>query len=445
MNMSYGKLLATIKKYGGSSTTGKGTLRNIATRCRPNQQVNGTISASLNGTYHINLGEDIDPTVGIKVVMGNWYVTNAGEFTNVPGSATVYVAIEYPIHSRWTLATWGGAHFTTIAAGANATTDAIKGLAIKKGDAFKVRSFINYGVAGNFPISMNSITSGLEGNTLLSGDNSQYGWTPAQWTAVTLDPRALILGTGVNASGGAVTGAYANYPLAVLGVSNTPSVMIYGDSRAGGYNDCSTGTGTTNAIPMDWGYLGMGEVARSIGHLLPYCNLGIPSDTIQGFNASNTLRLGQLAYHTHACVQYGINDLTAGRTAATIESALSTAYTAINGTTGAAGVGVKVSQSTIPPVTTSTDSWATTTNQSTVASNAARIALNTWIMGKPAPLWAAHDVASVIQDASNSGIWRAPNSTNSVPAAITGDGTHETPYAYQLIQLANVIDPTTFS
>ncbi len=226
----------------------------------------------------------------------------------------------------------------------------------------------------------------------------------------------------------------AFFPTAVLAQSNVPSVVLYGDSRCAGSFDNPA---------LNIGYSGIGEVARSLDARLPYCNVGCGSDRASYFNAplagtvGSPLRMSLAPYHTHAHVEYGTNDLTAGTlTSLQLQAQLQTLWNACVGVVGAAGVALKVSQSTISPVTTSTDSWATTANQTLAPSNGARVTTNNWIRQTPAPLWHYFDVADAIESARDSGKWKAPG--------ISTDGTHETPVGYRTIADLVAIDSTLF-
>jgi hypothetical protein len=429
MSLGLGEFKKLLKLAGvGSGGGGSGpvtppgqTLRNIATRCRQNYQtyVTTTALASYSRTLHTNRGDDVS---SVQVVHGNWYANNVQEF-NVSVAATYYVGIEYPA-GTFTLAEWstatGTPHATaaTCASGANVTTDAIP-VEIPSGAQFWVRTYIQYASAINVPCSANATTTGQESNMVV--------WTGAQ----TNDPRAVV--TGAATSGSAATGSFAVYPLAVLGMSSVPSVICYGDSRLSGRADSAA---ATNGSGASFGKWGLGEVCRSLDSARPYMNCGCETDTIQNFNLSHTLRAGLAQYHTHVHFEYGINDLTAGRTAAVIQTALQAGY--------ALFPTKKISQSTIPPVTASTDAWATLANQTPAGTNAQRILLNNWIRSKPSPLWNAFEVADVVESARDSGLWKTPTDSAGITAAVTGDGTHETPYGYGLIQNSGAINPTLF-
>lgn len=235
--------------------------------------------------------------------------------------------------------------------------------------------------------------------------------------------------------------AQERYPLAVLGMSKVASVLIIGDSRASGRSDsCTTSPGVnpnplTNPLgAVDWGRWGIGEIARSVGHARPYTNLGCETDSARTFNTvAHTYRARQQAYHTDVVCEYGINDVNlAGRTAVATEVDLAAIY--------ALFPTKRVWQSTISPVSTSTDAWATVANQTTAATNAQRTALNDWIRTKPSPLVGYFEVADVLETARNSGIWNVQANLG----APTGDGLHEGPTYYKYIDTAKAIDPTLF-
>lgn len=412
---------ALYASAGGGSSSGVKTLRNIASRCRHNYQVTSANQAIKTRSLHVNMGDSITAADGIQVVIGNWIANNTGE-TAGPATSTEMVSLEYPV-GFYTMATFAGAQSVTCAAGANVTTDPIK-VAIPQGATFYIHRWESFPSAVAIPVGANAATATGESATTYSA---------AQLAALTVDPKTFL--TGVTASGGTAGGAWTMYPLAVLGMSSVPSVIGYGDSRMSGRSDATSSLTT----PADFGFFGMGEIFRSIGHLLPYTNCGCESDTVLQFNLTNMFRANLAQYHTHVHVQYGINDLTAGRSAATVLAALQAAW--------ALFPTKKVSQSTIPPVTTSSDSWATVANQTVSASNAARLTLNTSIRAAPTPLWAYFEIAGVVENGgagAPTGKWKGTDSTPPVLAAITGDGTHETASGYWMIQNSGAINPALF-
>jgi hypothetical protein len=123
------------------------------------------------------------------------------------------------------------------------------------------------------------------------------------------------------------------------------------------------------------------------------------------------LRFYQHCNATHFFNCLGTNDFDlVGTPAATIEGYLTTIGNL------AAGIGLTPIIATLPPLTTSTDGWATTTNQTVSAHEALRIAVNTWVRTAPAPHTAFVEFCTPCESAPGSGLWSAPGGT--------GDGVH---------------------
>jgi hypothetical protein len=405
-----------------------GTLRNIATRCRHDQQyyIGATLTTCSGRSLHVNMGDGV---YGPQIVLGNWIGNNTGEIVPSGGAITEMVSIEYPA-GEYTMASWDTANASSTrtesisipAGGADVVSDPVP-VYIPKGATFWVRraSFFTSGTAANFPVSMSAVATGT--------DSAFVGWTG---TVAGNDLRAYLTGTAI--SGSTTAMAQMRYPLAILGVSTVPSALLLGDSRCSGYADAGllTVAGNPGANgSADWGRWGFGEIARSMGHARPYTNLGCPTDSAHGFmTLGNTFRSRQAAYHTDVVVQYGVNDVNlSGRTAAATETDLSSIY--------ALFPTKRVWQSTILPVSTSTDSWATTANQTTAGTNAQRVLLNTWIRTTPSPLAGFFDNANVVETSENSGIWNVIAGLG----APTGDGLHPSPAYYKYIDTAKSVNP----
>lgn len=404
-----------------------GTWRNIATRCRHNYQTWTTAGyALLAVSEHINQGSSVS---SVKLKYGNWYANNVQEYTTwtTAGAVTYYAAIEYPA-GTYTPVEWATqtgtlhARGANCALGSNVTSDACP-VPIPRGAKFKVHVMLvsTSGSAIVFPVSASSVGGGSDAVTYAAA-------------ALTIDPLETVMGGAT--TGFASTGSnFSIYPLSILGQSTVPSVILYGDSRLSGRNDSNATTQAT-APYTNIGYWGVGEIARTLDYALPYANIGCESDTILNFTTGHALRAALAADHQYVHFEYGINDITAGRTASTIEGQLTTAYGYFPSQ--------KISQSTIPPKTTSTDSWATAVNQTVDAFNSTRTAINDWIRTKPSPLWEYFEVADLMETARDSGIWKNVGD-GSAPVAMTGDGLHETPYAYNLIKLSGNINTTLFT
>lgn len=415
--------LANLGSGGGSSGPTQ-TVRNIATRCRHDYQTYGTATgyACYGKSLHTNMGDSVSRLEGI--VLGNWYANNSNEFVGT-ASINEYASIEYPpgifTPVEWSAA-MGTPHapFVTIAPGNDVVSDPIL-VPIPHGAQFKVYRWTasTSGALMTFTVSASTTAGGSDQNWLIYNS-----------AVPTNDPLGAITSTS-NPAGAPAAMSAMRYPLAILGMSSVPSVLIIGDSRASGRNDSTSTLLTTPG--GDFGRWGLGEVARSVGYARPYTNLGCETDTVQGFNLRHTYRARQQAYHTDVVCQYGINDVTAGRSASTILADLQTAW--------ATFPTKNVWATTIQPVTTSTDVWATTANQTVAPTNGVRVSLNTTIRTVPAPLKGYFELADVVETARNSGIWNVIAGVG----APTGDGTHATPLMYQYQQRSGAIDPTRFT
>lgn len=157
--------------------------------------------------------------------------------------------------------------------------------------------------------------------------------------------------------------------------------------------------------------------------------------------AASSRRLAACAGCTDAIVQYGTNDFAGASTLAQVQAALITVWQRL------VRMGMSVRQTTITPRTTSTDSWATTTNQTPVAGftvGAKREQFNEWVRdGAPIlagvavatgsnaggtlragttghPLVGYIEVADAVESARNSGLWKVTGSAN----GWTSDGIH---------------------
>lgn len=415
-----------------------GTVRNIATRCRHDEQyyTGANLVQCAGRTLHVNMG----PTVyGPQIVLGNWIANNTGEIVPSGGAITEMCSIEYPA-GEFTLVSWDAAnasatHTETIsinAGGADVVSDPVP-VRIPAGATFWVRrvSWFTSGTAAEFPVSFSPV-AGPNNNGGVS-DTSFTGYTAFQ-TGSTVDPRTYVVGGTLPAG---TSMAQLRFPLAILGLSNVASALLLGDSRCAGYNDSTsvftvTENPTTNLGTLDYGRWGLGEIARSIGRLRPYANLGCPTDSAHNFvTLGNTFRARQAAYHTDVIVQYGVNDVNLqARTGAAAMADLQTIY--------ALFPTKRVWGSTVLPVSTSTDSWATTANQTTAGTNAQRVILNTDLRAVPAPLVGIFDNAAVVETSLNSGIWNVFASIGQP----TNDGLHPNPVTYKYIDIQKSVDPT---
>jgi hypothetical protein len=213
--------------------------------------------------------------------------------------------------------------------------------------------------------------------------------------------------------GGTLSGSNSNGygPIAIIGQTRKPSLLLLGDSRCFGQADTFDASGD------------IGEVARWIGPSFAYSNLGVQSSSAFTSSGSNGTRRAALAqYCSHAIIQHGINDLATPRTLVQIQANLDSIRTSL-------GAGKVVFLTTTSPSTTSTDAWATTGNQTVKSYEATRLSLNAWKRAVPTGWAGCFEVADSIETARDSGLIKAPGYTT--------DGIHWLQLGYLAIASAN--------
>ena len=342
-----------------------------------------------------------------RLAFANWYQNSTVHEAGTGGTATFSASIQYPISATpatgtWQAITWGGAATVTAADGATtALSDPLTlTTPIPAGAAYLIR----WHVEATAQIAFYNFT-GL--NTFI----------PNQLCEANATAGALADKT----SGGTIAaGTSANNVFPVLIVDTTTRPSFYmgpTDSRVFGLQDLMDASGH------------IGELARSIGGQYGYINAGCPSETLQGWLLGYTRRSALAQYCSHVIGQNGINDNAAGRTAAQVAADITTATAVFT------GMGKTVQWTTLPPISTSTDGWATTANQTVSNFNAARTALNDILRsGQIAGLSGTIDIASVVESGLNSGLW-TPLATN--------DGIHENYLGNQLIKRSRVVASAT--
>ena len=369
-----------------------GTLRAVATRgVMPNTR-HATNTQTMAQSRHFAR----DAVSAIRLVASNWYVQVSGGVASETGSGgtmTVTASVSTDL-SSWTPVTWGGNSSASIADGDNAVSDDVA-ISLTDGQEFYVRMWKS--VAGSGRAIYCNVYSDSTNNELFR------------------------IGTSVTDStdGSAFTGTANEYfagPTAILGITAKPAILIIGDSISYGLNDTYS--------PSDSGDLG--KFAPSIGSDFAYIMAARSSDLAQQFLASSAKRVALATYATHVIGGHGRNDLDLGRTAAEIEADIESI----------AGLfSIPVWWDTIPPRTSSTDSFATVENQTVSSTNTHRATVNDWLRAGPAALAGAFDSCQAIENDpdNNDGKWKA--------GSITSDGQHPNGDGYALIASSGEIDP----
>jgi hypothetical protein len=203
------------------------------------------------------------------------------------------------------------------------------------------------------------------------------------------------------------------------------------------FTGCGHGTGfgvtpSFNSSGRDFGdqYYARGYLQRAIAESqLTFTGAVHSGDTVAGWNTRDYDRLAflQKTCVRNVVIELGINDI--GTTPATTEASLVKIANQLLGN----GCVQAVYLATMPPYATSTDGFATTTNQTTNANNANRVTLNDWDRTVPAPFTGYLETADPVESSRDSGLWKVTgtgcNSGNTAQVNVYScDGLHETSY-----------------
>lgn len=390
LGTNIGLVAGAVQAFGGTPVP---YLGQIATRSYVPLTTNAGIPQSMARSKHIAR----DTITSLQIEIPNWYVNNTTfAETGVGASASVTASIEYPA------ATFTQVKFSGIAAGTVPDLTTLRSdvlpIAIPKGATFFVRIWRN--CAGGI------VFTGSVAQDTSNGDFFRYGSSITDQTM----------------SGTITSSDTSNmaFPCAIIANTRMPACALTGDSRVAGLNDTfSDATGDK------------GELARAIGPLMAYINMGVPSDQAQKFVASHARRQALLAYVTTQVIEYGINDLaTGGRSDAQIRADL----------LSIAGYapGKRNILCTMPPSTTGAWTLANGSDQTVKSFEASRVSNNDWRRTVPAGFNGCFEIADVVESSRNSGKWKA----DGTPAKYTSDGVHESNFACQAIRDSGAIVPS---
>lgn len=360
----------------------------IASHCFSPASFVGTSNQIMSRTRHVNLTEVFQ----VQLLYPNW----SGHAETASGAdATITASVEYPA-GTFTQVKFSGSASGTIPNGGNLLSDVVS-VYIPKGATFYTRSYFTN-------------PAGI----VYSGNGSQAA----------LGEGATFAASGVvdkTMSGTVTTGSLIGYaPIAIIGMTSTASFALIGDSKCFGAND--TFSGGTSAV---------GELARSFGDSYPHINLGISSTNAYEIVANGTSgnRTQVARYCSHVLCQLGINDITNNHTAATLLADVQTIRSYFPSR--------PFFQCTLAPHTTSTDSWATTANQTVLTSESQRIAFNNIVRAGIAGHGGFIEIADQVESARDSGLWMAPG--------YTPDGLHESASGYLVLANSGAINPISLS
>lgn len=350
----------------------------------------------------------------IRVVLPCWWSNGGENYSN--GPITYQASIEYPAGTIDGTFTFGGSTSGSCN-GNNVWSDWINlTTPIPNGAMAYFRAWENASAAST------GILTGYPGTGYAAGGDG-----------IEVSATSVASKTG----GGAIafTSGFAPiYPLAIIGMTNQPSVALDGDSRVTGILD-------TGDISGD-----VGELARSICPYYGCVNLGSPSELAQRVgNASGatpyefTNRENLAPIITDDVDEWGINDVNTSVALATIEANQQLIWTT------AVFPNAKHFQVTQPPFTASTDGWTTATNQSALNANFSPLGsgsvwgqLNSWELMPHTGLVQTFPLANTVQPAANDGLWIYSG------GPYTTDGKHESRNAALIEKNSGVIPPSAF-
>jgi hypothetical protein len=166
-----------------------------------------------------------------------------------------------------------------------------------------------------------------------------------------------------------------------------------------------------------------------------FVKIASSGDTASNFAtmALSARRLALIQGCTHAICDYGVNDFTFGKSVAQLQASLTIIWASLKAS------GMKVYQSLILPRNSSTDSFATTANQTPINSAANNVTINNWIKAQVGTLIDGYlDTVSVCCSDSTSYLWEANGTANYA----TLDGLHPTKTLHQAMA---ALVPTTWT
>jgi lysophospholipase L1-like esterase len=350
----------------------------------------------------------------IRVVPGGgwWSIGASGQGEVIPSGpfTTCTMSIEYPV-GQFHQVTWGGSPTLSFSGSptiANQMSDIIR-VAIPRGAKFFVRKFFNVPSGGSLGF--------------IKASTSPGNWMDiANGDAGNVDQADQTMSGTITNDGNISPGQLPT--LMIVGPTSRPSLGFFGDSRTAGWQDDVSQSPFGDA----------GEVARSLGPRFGYVNVGIGSDELAGVIANNgaasSLRRQMLQFCSHITVEYGVNDIVFIGTSAI---ALAGQLAQLLGMPGL--VGKKVIVNTMLPESTSTDNWATTSNQTTFSANNVRVAANALIRAGIPGAIGHYDACAYAEFnyTAGTGLW--------VPGSITADGIHMNPTGYLGLVNSGQINP----
>ncbi|MFO0906785.1 MAG: SGNH/GDSL hydrolase family protein [Isosphaeraceae bacterium] len=269
--------------------------------------------------------------------------------------------------------------------------------------------------SGYVTLGLTSVGLSSGGSAYAQSDVGKILTVPGGTTLGTAYPAQVII-TQVNGGSGtgAVTGValYTQGSYAVGGTPTSPQSPTGSTTGSGLAITFNTG----GAYDTGDAYGDKGYLQRALGPTTPFVAFTRGSDSLQGWANRDYARMAMIAASgcKNAIIELGVNDRSAG--AATMESNLQKL------TNQLLSLGVNVYATTLTPVTSSTDGFATTANQTPDAYVSTLATYNTDLAANYASwgLSGVFDVSAAVSSSPGSGLWAA----NGTIGYETIDGVH---------------------
>lgn len=385
----------TVRPYGQGQVVGTRSYMPISANAP---------SGFTSRTRHALIGSPTD----LRLAYANITPDPNGNGEDPTTTITVKAAVEFisDANTKVYPVTFRGQLVGTIDPGGVLTSDPI-GFDVRaqnSGTYVYVRTYATV-PSGNLPRTHQTSTSRNEGS--VTGDLTATG------------------SAAITASNGLAYG-----PTAIVGspATDIPQIAVVGDSRLCGYGE--------SFVELDY-------VSRALNDQYAYQRIALNGDRPFFFQypQGHYRRMPWINGSTHGICNYGINDIIVG--GSTLWSQV--AQNAVGVWKVVTQRVAKLYQTTLEPVSTSTDSWATTTNQTTHSGNAARTGFNDWLRdGAPMlngtyvaagsnatgtvragqaghPLVGVIEVADLAESARNSGLWKPNYTVDGTHASTTGN------------------------
>lgn len=395
------KLQETYTQSAGGGGELPVYLGQVGTRAILPRQRLGTSKQFNSKAFHRMAGAAPSPIFDFPGFMGaNAVTTPTGTGDLAVGSTmALRASVEYP-PGVFTRLRFGGSDTGTVPDRGILSADPAVGLNIAPGDSFYL--WTNGVIAGSgLPVIYSTIPA--DNNYSLLGEAYEHA----------------VSGLTDKSGGGSITTAGGSPGLVYRAVgiraqTTKRSFCVIGNSRQAGFSGIlHDANGQQGTIP---------RAVTDSGRGVTVCSIGGDLASVWSTPANVSARAALMDNVSDVVVCIGINDIAADDSAAVVQSRITTIVNA------AVAKGKRVGRATINPRTTSTDSWATAANQTPVAQESVRVAVNDWLRNSanfPVDSYLI-DIADMVEVNAagvltrNGGRWRTTGAFST-----TVDGLHE--------------------